>query len=100
MALAERYRRNCATVVAGCLQWFDDVGSSQSQVRKPMVGHLKAVLPDIMPKLPPGSQAEFRLRLEKMARAPSMKDVRRDLEGSSNGSKKSMSSRLPTAPVS
>ncbi len=80
MAAAERGKRGMATVVAGCFQMLEELPGSQSQTRKRLVAHLQATLPDIMPRLPPGSRAEFKLRLEKMVRAPSMKDIQPDLE--------------------
>jgi hypothetical protein len=62
------------------LQTLEELPSQQSQARKRLVGHLKASLPEIMPRLPPGSRQEILVRIQELATRPSMNDVKADLE--------------------
>jgi hypothetical protein len=73
-------KRGMATMAAGCLQTLEELPSQQSQARKRLVGHLKASLPEIMPRLPPASRQEILVRIQELATRPSMNDVKADLE--------------------
>jgi hypothetical protein len=76
----ELIKRGMATMAAGCLQTLEELPSQQSQARKRLVGHLKASLPEIMPRLPPASRQEILVRIQELATRPSMNDVKADLE--------------------
>jgi len=73
-------KRGAATMAAGALQGLEGLPSEQTHARKRLAGHIKATLPDILPRLPPGSRAEILVQLQELARKPSLSDVKIDLD--------------------
>jgi hypothetical protein len=86
-------KRGAATMAAGCLKSLEDIPSEQLHTRMRLVGHIKSTLPDIFPRLPPGSRAEILVRLQELARKPSMNDVKADLEELDKQLRRSASAR-------
>jgi hypothetical protein len=71
----ETMKQGLATTVGGCLQTLTerDIYTTAELLR--LVGYLQETFPSIIPHLPADSQQETRVRLEKMAHDPAMKDL-------------------------
>ena len=75
----EQIKQGLAIVVAGVLQTLTVRDSNRGNELARLVGYMQETLPQIVPRLPPGSRAETLIRLEKLQEDPALKDLKSGL---------------------
>lgn len=80
MSGLKQMRQGLATVVAGCLQTLTEKGAYRNSELVRLLDYMQETFPAVVPQLPPGSRMEIMVRLETMAKDPTLKEFAHTLQ--------------------